>query len=527
MNKTSKFIAQLKKLWRREEGASLVYLALTMTVLIFFSAIALDGSNAYLQRRKMQTAADAAALAGARALAMSNSGGSPGGGSPGARAVVVGGSVNVESEINSFVEMNGADSAVGEWDYDFGGRGVNVTARQTFDTWLIKAIPYLPFVGTTPGDPNYNEFTVGAKGAAAWEPLSAGDKLFPAAIEGCDCIGVNQQVTLKKENTHRLCVGNSTRYWNPRHEYAIWLYKLDPEATGGSEAAVWHYKIVNGPGTMVEKSDGTATMDFQVKNYLGHGWNIHFNLSGKTTKKGPGSPKFSAYTVDANEWTYYTNVNGTLTGIPGGRYNGAVLRVYGHGPSFQMGMGANVMESQTLGGASWYDWQVVSQPTTGIRLRTPDIHGDLNIDLSYCEDTAEDNDEPVANECEFNWIDWDGDAATSSELVSNMSNLMNSGVWRIGDRVKVGPNVQNVNEITDQLSAYKDKPVTVLVYDDNDGNEADGYAVCGFASFTLTNYQLSQWPQLLHGSFLPNVIRSVETSPDAPDFGARDVKMMN
>ena len=53
---------------QKEKGQSLVIIAFAMVVLLLFAMFAVDISFAYLQRRQMQNAADAAALAGAREL---------------------------------------------------------------------------------------------------------------------------------------------------------------------------------------------------------------------------------------------------------------------------------------------------------------------------------------------------------------------------------------------------------------------------------------------------------------------------
>lgn len=52
-----------------QQGQSIVLVAIAMIVLVIFAAIAIDLSNAYVHRRTLQNAADAAALAGARELA--------------------------------------------------------------------------------------------------------------------------------------------------------------------------------------------------------------------------------------------------------------------------------------------------------------------------------------------------------------------------------------------------------------------------------------------------------------------------
>src|SRR5438067_1266981 len=53
---------------RDEQGFSIVLVALLMVAMLIIAAIALDGGQAYADHRQMQNAADAAALAGARAL---------------------------------------------------------------------------------------------------------------------------------------------------------------------------------------------------------------------------------------------------------------------------------------------------------------------------------------------------------------------------------------------------------------------------------------------------------------------------
>jgi Flp pilus assembly protein TadG len=51
-----------------ESGQSIVIIAVAMVAIISMAALVLDGGYAYLERRRVQNAADAAALAGARAL---------------------------------------------------------------------------------------------------------------------------------------------------------------------------------------------------------------------------------------------------------------------------------------------------------------------------------------------------------------------------------------------------------------------------------------------------------------------------
>ncbi len=57
-------------MFKKEGGQAIVLIALMLVVLLGFVALAIDGGNAYTQKREAQNAADAAALAGARQLAL-------------------------------------------------------------------------------------------------------------------------------------------------------------------------------------------------------------------------------------------------------------------------------------------------------------------------------------------------------------------------------------------------------------------------------------------------------------------------
>lgn len=54
----------------QQRGQTLVIVAIMLVVLVGFLGLVVDGGNVYAQRRQMQNAADAAALAGARAMAV-------------------------------------------------------------------------------------------------------------------------------------------------------------------------------------------------------------------------------------------------------------------------------------------------------------------------------------------------------------------------------------------------------------------------------------------------------------------------
>jgi len=113
---------------RLERGSTLITVAITLLVLVFFLALAVDAGMAYAERRKMQNAADAASLAGATVL-------------------INGGSdANVKSTIASYVAQNSASDytavylpsgqAVGGGVIPADATGVRVTARRTSPTFF-------------------------------------------------------------------------------------------------------------------------------------------------------------------------------------------------------------------------------------------------------------------------------------------------------------------------------------------------------------------------------------------------------
>jgi Flp pilus assembly protein TadG len=154
---------------RQENGVTLIYLALVLMVLIGFAGIAIDGSNVYMQRRRMQTAADAAALAGARSMAL------------------MGDNTQVAHDLERIAHANGAGdksnnvkSALLE-----DNTTVSVNTSETFPTYFAKLF-------------NFNDFTVGAAAKAEYAPVKKMNDFFPLGLP-CDCVDFGHDVTF--ENT--------------------------------------------------------------------------------------------------------------------------------------------------------------------------------------------------------------------------------------------------------------------------------------------------------------------------------------
>lgn len=113
----------------RQAGQSLVLVALLLPVLLIVIALAIDGGYAFAQRRQMQNAADAGAVAGARAYALGN---------------------NVSTEVERFTTANGATSYTWQQlsevrtdvltNLDVTFTNIQVTASVTFPTFFARIV---------------------------------------------------------------------------------------------------------------------------------------------------------------------------------------------------------------------------------------------------------------------------------------------------------------------------------------------------------------------------------------------------
>lgn len=123
MNTQCRFIRRWRRLvlvgrCRTEEGAVLIYASLSLMVLLGFAGLALDGGYAFTQRGRMQVAADAAALAGARLAALDAS------------------SAEISSHVKSVAYTNGATQV--EWQLIKDGDAIRVNTSRTYETWFAK-----------------------------------------------------------------------------------------------------------------------------------------------------------------------------------------------------------------------------------------------------------------------------------------------------------------------------------------------------------------------------------------------------
>lgn len=138
-----------------ENGSALVLGALLLIGMLIVSGLAIDGSNAYLQRRKMQTAADAAALAGIHRLALGFT------------------TADVDAEVQAVAIMNGADRV--EWSFT-DATSIQVTTYRDVDTYLAGLV-------------NVNRISVDARSASAYNPIRSASRLLPMTLPCSEVAG--------------------------------------------------------------------------------------------------------------------------------------------------------------------------------------------------------------------------------------------------------------------------------------------------------------------------------------------------
>jgi choice-of-anchor A domain-containing protein len=162
---------------------------------------------------------------------------------------------------------------------------------------------------------------------------------------------------------------------------------------------------------------------------------------------------------------------------------------------------------------------VVRALTTTAEVHQPTFTGDIG---ALCEED-DDDDDTGETPCKLVWVDWDdSDGASNSELADDIANPSRSGMWSVGDTVAAGPQVKHVQAVANELDKWLDTPMTIVLYDN--GNQDDGYQICGFAKFTMEDYEFGDLPAWIQGEFRLGIDRG-ETDPDAEDYGLRGVRL--
>ena len=165
-------------------------------------------------------------------------------------------------------------------------------------------------------------------------------------------------------------------YHSGNGDHSLWLKDYPGGNSFNLDAGFVSSFVENDDGTanlMGTASNGTSTFtfDFTYSAYVA------------ADEAAPsGSPKRelkdSAYIedggpVDTADWSYYSDLSGTLTELVGGVETTYVLSVSDVGPAFQIGEGANG-KNINLGASGWFN-------AVNIDDSTETFKGDINIDI--------------------------------------------------------------------------------------------------------------------------------------------------
>jgi len=241
-----------RELRHNQRGATLVWVLLAMVALIAMLALVLDGGYAYAQRRRMQNADDAAAIAGAR---MRGLGGSD---------------TQVDSAVNQYATANGASAA--SWSYLNDQTTVEVTASYAFPTFFAG------FVGLP-------QMTASAVAQASIEYLSGAGNLLPMIVEDDDFI-IGQTYDLWADDPES--PGNFG--WLDWNSVPVGNPELANNIANPSNSGYWAigYWVPGGPGVqpsagVVNALDGWIDRSVTIPFYddiQGTGVNTTYRISG-------------------------------------------------------------------------------------------------------------------------------------------------------------------------------------------------------------------------------------------------------
>lgn len=515
---------KLNQIFSQEEGVSALYMAMVLFLLVGMLGIALDGSNAYIERRRMQTAADFAALAGARTLALG------------------GDTAVIDTEVNSLATANGVGSPLGKkprsgnsvaiggaadnqitWQYTNDDKGIEVKLLNHYDPFFARIFGYEILTST-------------AKASAGYLPVVGVSNLLPLAINGCDCVNFDElPATLAQSDfaSTVLAVYTIGNINDNSINYTLYLKNVDPTYPGNTANRPYYlFYEPDGQGTLTVYGNGTAHAVTQVVNVNGDGFTVDLRFSGRTSVPPDGqSPACDGVCPTTTDWHYYPTITGTLTGLPGTRYAGAVIRVTRRGASVQVGTNAHLKNPKpNYGGAAWLALDILQQPSTGVTLNSTNQEAILHMLLS-AGPTPTPTSVPAAS-CplypialsaqtltgaspgatlgdiwngaqpgNFGWLTWAG-APNVPTLVLSLTPPGNSQTYSnpnqptdtvvsIGDWVQGSPGVSNASNVRAALDVLKTINITVPVWDQASGNGNNSlYRVVNFAVVRITDYQL-------------------------------------
>lgn len=264
-------------MWIRndESGQNLVIVTLSMVALVAMLGLVLDGGWALAQRRRMQNAADAGALAGVRELAL----GSPDGV---INSTIQNYAINLNGAgaVDAWYSPNGAEVGAGSIPTET--TGITVTTTITFETFFAGIV-------------GINEMTVSSRPAVAnYGAIAAMMGLAPMAVpEPDDGEFDDGEYTIWDSDPDSCgddCISNSNRGWldfdgggGGANELREWVENgYDGEiAASSDESETW---IEGEPGTKASVSswvqpEQTLLVPIYDETHVTHGNQLEYKIT--------------------------------------------------------------------------------------------------------------------------------------------------------------------------------------------------------------------------------------------------------
>lgn len=185
--------------------------------------------------------------------------------------------------------------------------------------------------------------------------------------------------------------------------------------------------------TLTERTNGTALLVgviYQADN-TARKFAVDVNLTGRSATPTPGLPFTTPNVRSTADWYYYGSFSGTLTGM--GTIQGARVNIFPkNNLGFQFGTGGCLFEGNKAGGSTWFDSQIVTQPS-GLTLRPVNPNGDIYFNMSapiacsgslsakyYCNTTLTGTPVLVRNDARIDF-DWGVGAPATGVTADNFS----------------------------------------------------------------------------------------------------------
>ncbi|MGY3793784.1 collagen-binding domain-containing protein [Aquimarina sp. 433] len=287
-------------------------------------------------------------------------------------------------------------------------------------------------------DNNICELTVDAGEDS--EFCGEGEVTLTARVNGAsecvDCIG-----TYGVENTNNCRRDQDYVMWLTDGSNPRWFSNVDLE---------WN-----------ELADGTATLTGTIFDHTltQTTYEVNAVLSGKTFSTPANSPKnHECNSENTNDWIYYTELAGTVTSTDGSWS----IDLSRRGPSFQLGNGANVTETELgkLGACGWFNTTDGQYNRGDFNFNLGDCVTTTNTEVSYLWSTGETTPSITVNEggtytvtvkdCE------NCEASDAVEVIINEAPTVNAGDDQeicLGDEVTLTATTDN-NESCESCVEY-------------------------------------------------------------------------